>query len=56
MILFKIMVFIYLDMMEIGEKNPKENGKWKKKSPLVTLTSPFLRYRGWLFSGTRKTL
>ena len=55
MILFTIMVFIYEDVMGMGEKKTKENGKRKKNSPLVALLSLFLRYGGRLFSGARKT-
>ena len=44
MILFTDMVFIYKDVMGMGEKNPKEKRKRKKKSPLVALPSPPLRY------------
>ena len=55
MILFTIMIFIYKDVMGMGEKTPKENGKQKKKSPLVALPSPLLRYGGRLFFGARKT-
>ena len=53
--LFTIMVFIYQNVMGMGEETPKENGKRKKKIPVVPPPHPILWYGGRLFSGARKT-
>ena len=55
MILFTERIFIYKDVMGMGEKPRKRKGNERKNPRLVTLPSPLLRYGGWLFSRCPRT-
>ena len=56
MILFTIMLFIYKDMMGIGDPTQKENGKQKKKIPVSCPPIPTSTiWRLTVFRGPKNT-